>query len=241
MYLAHGAGFDGDEGGGEGGCDGEGGGIEDLDGAAGDAGGFLLAPMIRIGPFLWYHASGPRYILLRNVLRRGCTREDPELFLRHVLHCFYARPEVLGYDRLRVSQHEFREEECVFFAEGTVVEDEQEFAAAFEGLDRVWDAGWEEPDVAFLDVVDEGLAGFIHGGDAHAAVQPEGVWLALLGGVIEEGCTYMPILLACASGARGRRGDSIACLFLPLRRKMVADQCSAIVPILRLQGRGGCD
>jgi hypothetical protein len=36
----------------------------------------------------------------------------------------------------------------------------------------VWDARGEEPDVAFLEVVDEGLACFVHGGEADATVEP---------------------------------------------------------------------
>jgi len=43
---------------------------------------------------------------------------------------------------------QLRDKERLVFAEGSIVEDEQELDAGFEGLDRMWNAGWEEPDVA---------------------------------------------------------------------------------------------
>ena len=65
--------------------------------------------------------------------------------------------------------------ERAVFAEVPVVEDEQELAAvALQALDRVRDAGREVPQVPFADVVLEGAAFLVDGGDPRPALEHEG-------------------------------------------------------------------
>ena len=83
--------------------------------------------------------------------------------------------EVLGQDLFRSVGEPVGERERVIFAEVAVVEDEQELAAvALKSLDRVRDAGREVPQVPFADIVLEGAAFLVDGGDPRPALEHEG-------------------------------------------------------------------
>lgn len=173
VHLAHGAGLDGDEGHGKCTCYRKGRGVEDFDCAAGDLEGRLLAPVVGVALSRWDNSRRASDVLLVDILWRRGAGEYPELFFRQGREFGDAGVEVLRDDGFWVAQHEFGEEEGVFFAESAVVENEEEFAAVRQSLEGVRDPGGEEPYVAFLQVVDEGLAAFVEGRDSHAAVEYE--------------------------------------------------------------------
>ena len=140
MHFAHGAGLDGDEGGGEAAGDGEGFRVEDLDGAAGDAVGLvncqrielwggivsayrLLGPVEAVGVLLGYQPRGTGLVLLLNVRWRGGAREDPQLVRGGFFEGVEGSAEVLRDDALGHAVDEPGDEEGVLLAEGSVVED----------------------------------------------------------------------------------------------------------------------
>lgn len=171
MDFAHGARFDGDEGSAELACDGEGGGVDDLDGAAGDFVGGLLGEVVGVGLVERGEAGAAGDVLRGDVARLGVAGEDPELVSGDVVEGGNVGAEVFGEDGFGVAEEEFRGEEGVFLGEGAVVEDEEEFAALFEGLDAGRGSGWKESHVALFDVVDESFAVFVDGLDSSAAIE----------------------------------------------------------------------
>lgn len=154
--------------------------IQDLDAAAGDLIRLLLAEVVGICVFIGNAARGTRDVLLGDVGGRGRPGEDVQLAFRNIVESAGVDLQVFGEDGFGVSLEELGDQERAVFAELAVVEDEEELDAVAEGLDVVGHAGGEEPDVALLQVVDEGAAGFVDGGDAHGAVEDETPFVGLV-------------------------------------------------------------
>ena len=97
---------------------------------------------------------------------RHLRLEDVQLLLGDAGKRAVGHAEVLGQDLFRGVGQPVRDQERRLLAEIAVVEDEQELAAvALQSLDRVGDAGREVPDVALADIVLEGVAFLVDGGD----------------------------------------------------------------------------
>ncbi len=96
--------------------------------------------------------------------------ENIEFLIRQVVEDAF-RPAKVFYEYLtRGVAQPVGEQESAVLTEVAVVEYEEEFGAVrFEALDAMGNAGWEEPEIALANVIDEGAAVLIYSGDARPA------------------------------------------------------------------------
>lgn len=148
--FTHRARVDGNKGGSEVVGDGEGGRVDNLDGSARDFIWLLLREVVRVPTLLGNDTVGTSCILLSNVLRCRCTREDVELSPGNIGKRRDIGAEVLGQDFFGLAKEEFRGQECTALVKVALVEDQEELNTALKGLYRVRDTGREEPNCKWL-------------------------------------------------------------------------------------------
>lgn len=94
-----------------------------------------------------------------------------KLVRRNVVESTGIRLEILGQNADRVAQESLGDQEGRVLAEVALVEDQEELAALVKCLNAVRHSGWEEPNIAGTDVVDEGRALLIDSRHSHTAFQ----------------------------------------------------------------------
>src|SRR5215211_9549996 len=72
-----------------------------------------------------------------------------------MIECRLGKPKILSQDRFRGVLEPIREEEGGVLRKTAIVEDKQELAAFFMGLNGMGDAGREIPEITRADVVDK--------------------------------------------------------------------------------------
>ena len=174
VELAHGARLDGDERGAEHAGDGEGGRVEDLDGAAFDLVWLLLRKVVRVALLFRQEAGWTGNLLLLDVVGSGRPRENPELAVWKIVKCGNVGLQVLCKRRLGVALEQLGSQKGSFFGELAIVKNQEELGSVFQSLDGMWHARREEPDVACVEVVDKGLAILVGGLNAHGTVKNVG-------------------------------------------------------------------
>jgi len=85
---------------------------------------------------------------------------------RNVGKCTFRNAEVLGQHLARHVREQVREQKGLVFRKTAVVEDQEEFAAVVEALDRMRNYSREIPQIAGADIVDEGASLFVDGRNA---------------------------------------------------------------------------